>query len=113
MDNFVAVVASGIVYVGWPTPYIAQGEFHGDIVDHTGAVVGMVVWPVLGAVEVGNFVWITTTQDLDANGFKNGEDYDLYMEWFTQGWIMADYNADGFVNAEDVNLYTVDFLQGS
>lgn len=39
--------------------------------------------------------------DVDLNGFSNGDDFDLFSLWFIQGQGGADWNDDGFVTGED------------
>jgi hypothetical protein len=42
----------------------------------------------------------------------NGDDYDLFSDWFDTGNGNADYNYDGFVNANDYDAFANDYETG-
>lgn len=102
--HYLAVQPTGIVYVG-PPCYLLQGREAGEIVDDTGAVVGRVFWPADGAVWIKGpgmeLDWNAGSLDSNADGFVNGNDQDLWMEWWVWGSPMADWDGNGFVNADD------------
>lgn len=102
--HHLAVQPTGIVYVG-ASCYLNQGREVGEIVDDTGAVVGHIYWPVDGAVWIRGpgmeLDWNAGSLDSNADGFVNGNDQDLWMEWWVWGSPMADWDGNGFVNADD------------
>ncbi len=50
--------------------------------------------------------------DLDANGFVNGDDYDLFASAFDAADPAADLDANGFVNGDDYDLFASSFESG-
>ena len=50
--------------------------------------------------------------DLDANGFVNGDDYDLFASAFDTADPIADLDANGFVNGDDYDLFASAFETG-
>lgn len=50
--------------------------------------------------------------DLNADGFVNGDDYDLFAELFESGDPAADLNRDGVVNGEDHDALALAFGEG-
>lgn len=50
--------------------------------------------------------------DLDANGFVNGDDYDLFASAFDIADPAADLDANGFVNGDDYDLFASAFEMG-
>lgn len=52
------------------------------------------------------------TTDVNADGFVNSDDYDLWMIGFTAGCPCADYNGDFFVNGDDADQFAADFEAG-
>ncbi|MFO0836421.1 MAG: hypothetical protein U0638_15750 [Phycisphaerales bacterium] len=50
--------------------------------------------------------------DIDANGFVNGDDYDLFASYFESGSIFADLNGDTFVNGDDYDMFASAFEAG-
>ncbi|NUQ52057.1 MAG: hypothetical protein HUU19_05090 [Phycisphaerales bacterium] len=50
--------------------------------------------------------------DFNADGFVNGDDYDLFASYFEIGDIRADFNADGFVNGDDYDSFASAFEAG-
>lgn len=50
--------------------------------------------------------------DIDANGFVNGDDYDLFASAFDAADPAADLDANGFVNGDDYDLFAGAFEAG-
>ncbi|NUQ52696.1 MAG: hypothetical protein HUU19_08365 [Phycisphaerales bacterium] len=50
--------------------------------------------------------------DIDANGFVNGDDYDLFASAFDAADPAADLDANGFVNGDDYDLFASAFEMG-
>lgn len=50
--------------------------------------------------------------DLNADGFVNGDDYDLFAEGFEGGSLDADFNRDGFVTGDDYDAFAEAFELG-
>ncbi|MBL8762046.1 MAG: S8 family serine peptidase, partial [Phycisphaerae bacterium] len=50
--------------------------------------------------------------DLNADGFVNGDDYDLFSSAFDAGDPGADFNNDGFVNGDDYDAFASAFENG-
>ncbi len=50
--------------------------------------------------------------DLDANGFVNGDDYDLFASAFDGADPAADLDENGFVNGDDYDLFASAFEAG-
>jgi endonuclease/exonuclease/phosphatase family metal-dependent hydrolase len=50
--------------------------------------------------------------DLNADGFVNGDDYDLFASYFESGDVGADVNNDGFVNGDDYDTFASHFEAG-
>ncbi|MCC6970205.1 MAG: hypothetical protein IT434_08280 [Phycisphaerales bacterium] len=53
--------------------------------------------------------WTGCSADVNHDGFVNGDDYDLFSDWFDTGNGNADYNYDSFVNAEDYDAFANDY----
>ncbi|MCC6970901.1 MAG: hypothetical protein IT434_11850 [Phycisphaerales bacterium] len=47
--------------------------------------------------------------DVNGDGFVNGDDYDLFAEWFDTADLRADFNHDGFVNGDDYDAFAEEF----
>ncbi len=47
--------------------------------------------------------------DVNGDGFVNGDDYDLFAEWFDSADPRADFNHDGFVNGDDYDAFAEEF----
>ncbi|MBL8761895.1 MAG: hypothetical protein JNL50_11400 [Phycisphaerae bacterium] len=47
--------------------------------------------------------------DVNGDGFVNGDDYDLFAEWFESANLLADFNHDGFVNGDDFDAFAEEF----
>lgn len=115
------------VFAGTPgtdlRPDITQGKGW-KIVDSTSQQVGTIIEPrgcgiVLAKVcanpnwDTCPYVkWMGGQLDTDADGFINGADLDLYLDWFAAGSFAADYDCDGFVNGDDFDAFTADFQKG-
>lgn len=56
--------------------------------------------------------WGGCPSDVNHDGFVNGDDYDLFSDWFDTGNGNADYNYDGFVNANDYDEFANDYETG-
>ncbi|MBL8761892.1 MAG: hypothetical protein JNL50_11385 [Phycisphaerae bacterium] len=50
--------------------------------------------------------------DANEDGFVNGDDFDLFAEWFDVADAGADYNGDGFVNGDDFDAFADEFEMG-
>lgn len=50
--------------------------------------------------------------DVDGNGFVNGEDVDLFADWFAAGIVLADFDQNGFVNGDDYDFFIAAFEAG-
>lgn len=54
--------------------------------------------------------------DVNFDGFVNGNDYDIFANWYENcralGYCEADVNGDGFANADDFDLFVSWFEQG-
>lgn len=50
--------------------------------------------------------------DVTCDGFVNGKDWDVYMDWFVAGDRRADFDRDFFVTGLDVEAYTDAFISG-
>ncbi len=50
--------------------------------------------------------------DVNGDGFANGDDFDLFVDWFVAGARLADFNQDGFVNGDDYDAYVAAFEAG-
>ncbi len=53
------------------------------------------------------------TPDVDASGFVNADDYDLWMIGYIAGCPCADYDHNGFVNGDDADDFTEQFQAGT
>lgn len=92
------------------------------IVDSSGQHVGTLYTdPVSGRVTatvqmLGEPVWSRALRDswcdVTWDGFTNGKDWDVYMDWFVAGDRRADFDRDGFVTGLDVEAFTQDFISG-
>lgn len=63
------------------------------------------------------FASLRCPADLTADGFVNADDFDLFAQWFSEGWtwyqrLRADLNADGFVNGNDYDAFASWFDEG-
>ena len=52
------------------------------------------------------------TADPNADGFVNGDDYDLFASFFDAADSRADFNRDGFVNGNDYDEFAAAFDSG-
>lgn len=108
--HYLAVQPTGIVYVG-PPCYLLQGREAGEIVDASDAVVGRVFWPADGAVWIKGpgmeLDWNAGSLDSNADGFFNGDDLDLWAEWWLPGTPMADWNGDGWTTGDDFDAHAI------
>ena len=52
------------------------------------------------------------TPDVNADGFSNADDYDLWMIGYTAGCPCSDFDGNGFVNGDDADLFTSEFVSG-
>lgn len=50
--------------------------------------------------------------DFDANGYVNGNDFDLYASAFEVGDVSADIDGNGYVNGNDYDLFASAFENG-
>lgn len=50
--------------------------------------------------------------DVDCNGFINGDDYDVFADFFESGSTDGDLNEDGFLNGDDFDLFASAFEAG-
>ncbi|MBL8760205.1 MAG: immunoglobulin domain-containing protein [Phycisphaerae bacterium] len=70
------------------------------------------VWNECGG-ETSRVAMVTLCRaDLNADGFVNGNDYDLFADAFDAADPAADFNSDGFVNADDYDAFAEAFEGG-
>lgn len=50
--------------------------------------------------------------DVDCNGFINGDDYDVFADFFESGSNDGDLNEDGFLNGDDFDIFAEAFESG-
>jgi len=55
---------------------------------------------------------VSPATDVNADGFVNGDDFDLYANLFVAGNLAADFNHDGFVTADDFDEFVAKFITG-
>jgi hypothetical protein len=55
---------------------------------------------------------VACAADANADGFVNGDDFDLFASWFDAGSAWADFNRDGFVNGDDFDGFASAFDAG-
>lgn len=55
---------------------------------------------------------VACAADINADGFVNALDYDMYASWFEVGSSLADFNGDGFVNGLDYDEFASRFEVG-
>lgn len=92
------------------------------IIDSSGAAVGTLFTdPVSGRVTatvqmLGEPVWSRALRDswcdVTWDGFTNGKDWDVYMDWFVSGDPRADFDKSGWVNGLDSEAFTQQFIMG-
>ncbi len=58
------------------------------------------------------YVFTGCLADFNADGFVNGDDYDLFAEAFDAGFAPADLNHDHFINGDDYDLFAEAFDAG-
>lgn len=89
------------------------------VVDASGVQVGAIVEPVGCAVVLAGEVvggeawsWMGGQVDANADGFVNGDDFDVFSAWFRGGCVFADFDCNGFVNGEDFDAFVAGFEPG-
>ncbi|MCC6970801.1 MAG: hypothetical protein IT434_11350 [Phycisphaerales bacterium] len=62
--------------------------------------------------QFANVVTFYCPADVNADGFVNGDDYDVFASFFDTADAEADFNADGFVNGDDYDAFATAFDAG-
>lgn len=79
---------------------------------------GTYKWEVTADLELGyqhsgnRFFTVLCPSDFNQDGFVNGDDFDGYVDAFTEGALSADFNGDGFVNGDDFDAFIDAFTSG-
>lgn len=85
----------------------------GDLTDQTAGVYQCVVSnTTCGGVLSEKALVRLCLADIDCNGFINGDDYDVFADFFESGSTDGDLNEDGFLNGDDFDLFASAFEAG-
>lgn len=74
---------------------------------------GTPTWYTVRAMDIPIHIENFRSSDVDKNGFSNGDDYDLFSQWFVDGDWRADWDDNGFVNGDDFDLFCDFYARGS